>query len=136
MINSKNGFSLLEVIIAITILLVGVTSAFSLVTLNSNITRLSQNKLIAAMLVQEDIEVVRNRRDNNWLSISEPKPNWDDNLPISEFPFGIFTRTVIITDNPDGNLITEDIKIESKVSWVEGGREQKVSAEDHLFNWK
>lgn len=164
-IKNQKGFSLLEVMVAITILLVGVLALVSLLVSTINVTRLVQNKLIAAMLVQEGIEVVRNIRDNNW----HDNLDWNSGLTIngnytvqynSSFltsitppgPFlrkdansryqysggnnTIFRRTIVITNNPDGLGSTEDLKVESIVTWTEKGLPKTISAEDRLFNWK
>lgn len=79
------GFTLIELIIAIFILsvaVIGVYNAFSLmVVLTSDIS----DRLVAAYLVQEGMEVVRNVRDNNWMQAGEnPDYSWLDNLTFCE----------------------------------------------------
>lgn len=126
MIN-KRGFSLLEVMIAIAILLVGVISILSLITSTINVNRLAQNKFIAAMLAQEGLELVHNRRDNNW----HQNLTWNNNLQIPEFQYGVFTRTVTIS-----NISANEVGVSSAVTWTQGSITRTLSAEDHLFNWK
>ena len=84
-LKKESGFTLLEVIVAIFILTVGVGGSFVLIqqTLSASLT--VQSRLIAAYLVQEGIEIVRNVRDNNWLEQREslqdpPLPVWNDGL--------------------------------------------------------
>lgn len=75
------GFTLIELIIAIFILavaVIGVYNAFSLmVVLTSDIS----DRLVASYLVQEGMEIVRNVRDNNWMSSADnPDYSWLANL--------------------------------------------------------
>lgn len=83
--KSSKGFTLIELIIAIFILsvaVIGVYNAFSLmVVLTSDIA----DRLVASYLVQEGMEIVRNIRDNNWMSASEnPEYSWLNNLTFCE----------------------------------------------------
>ena len=63
----KKGFTLLEVIIAISILTVAIGGIFALVHQTLKMASLANSKLVAAYLAQEGVEIVRNFRDNNWL---------------------------------------------------------------------
>lgn len=71
-----SGFTLLEALTSIFILLVGITG--SMVLVSSGITNLntSKNRLIASNLAQEGLEIVHNIRDDNWLALT-PRP-WND----------------------------------------------------------
>lgn len=66
MIN-KNGFTLIEVVTAVTVVTVGVVGAFTVVQTVAGYTSLSLSQLTATYLAQEGIEIVRNIRDGNWL---------------------------------------------------------------------
>lgn len=77
----KSGFTLLEVIIAITILTMAVGGSFILIQQTLIASSLNQSKLIAYYLTQEGIEIVRNIRDGNWLKQrSNPDTLWDKGL--------------------------------------------------------
>jgi len=65
-INSNNGFSILEIIIAIFIIVLGLISVLSLIMQNIQVQYINKNMLIASQLAQEGVELVRNVRDNNW----------------------------------------------------------------------
>lgn len=70
----KNGFTIIELIISIFILsvaVVGIFSAFSIMTI---LTSSSKDRLTAAYLSQEGLEIVRNIRDTNWLNIDTCVP--------------------------------------------------------------
>ncbi len=52
---------------AITIISIGMLGVSSLVIQNLQVQRVNKNQLIASMLAQEGLELVRNIRDENWL---------------------------------------------------------------------
>jgi len=62
--TSCNAFTLLETLFAIFIVTTGFFSVFSVVRVGIGATTSSINRLIAANLVQEGIEIVRNMRDS------------------------------------------------------------------------
>jgi len=66
-IKTKNGFTLIETLSAIFIILIGLVSGLSLITQTISFMSLASSKLVASYLTQEGIEIVRNIRDNNWL---------------------------------------------------------------------
>ena len=64
---NKNGFTLLEVIVAIFVITIGVIGVISVVQRTAAFTSISSSRLQAAYLAQEGIEIARNIRDGNWL---------------------------------------------------------------------
>lgn len=64
----KNGFSLLEIIVAIFVISMGMIGVSSLLIQNIQTQYINKNTLIASQLAQEGLELVRNIRDNNWLA--------------------------------------------------------------------
>lgn len=77
----KKGFTVIEVIVAIFLITAGIVGVLSLITQTISSVSISRDKLIAAYLAQEGIEIVRNIRDGNWL---EQRNNltlpWDDGI--------------------------------------------------------
>jgi len=73
--NSKS-FTLLEVILAITVLTLAVGGSFVLISQTLASVSVVQSKLIASYLAQEGIEIVKNIRDTNWLKFQP----WDQSL--------------------------------------------------------
>ncbi len=63
--NEKEGFTLIESILAIGVLVVGILGAFILVVRSLSNIPLIQSRLIAANLAQEGIELIRQKRDSN-----------------------------------------------------------------------
>lgn len=76
--NKNKGFTLLEIIVAIFVLLVGVLGAYSVTQQIISYTHSAANRLTAAYLAKEGIEIVRNIRDTNWLEGSSNP--WDEDL--------------------------------------------------------
>lgn len=91
------GFSIIEASVVMAVVSIGLLGVFSLVMQNIQVQRVSKNMLIASMLAQEGIELVRNVRDENW--IADPPVAWD--MDISD-------DTTFIIDNMQSNIITID----------------------------
>jgi len=66
--NNKKGFTLIESIVAISILVTGILAVYYVFASLSNQAKASSNKLSAIYLAQEGIEVIRNIRDSNWIN--------------------------------------------------------------------
>ena len=65
--NSK-GFTFLELLIAIFIIVVGILSISALASFTTKAGRLNKEMLIGAYLAQEGVEIMRGIRDNNFLN--------------------------------------------------------------------
>lgn len=64
----SKGFTLVESLVAISVFTVGVSAAIFVITQSINVSARTKNKIIAAYLAQEGIEVARSVRDRNWLA--------------------------------------------------------------------
>lgn len=64
----KEGFTLIETMIAITVMLIAVVAPMSLAQDGITAARLAQDQIVAFYLAQEGVEVVRNMRDYNKLN--------------------------------------------------------------------
>lgn len=65
--SEKKGFSLIEVLFTTLVLSIGITSIASLMTANIKSYANSRDQIIASMLAQEGVELVRNLKDNDEL---------------------------------------------------------------------
>ena len=152
----KKGFTLLETIIAI-----GILVGSSLVVYGATARILAnvseqKTKFVAAYLAQEGIEVVRNMRDTNWINGA---PAWNTGLEAGTYR-GQYNSTSLLAGgevalkldsnhfyNYEAGTATqfkrkitlsqpaEDIiKIVAEVNWP--GRTSPVTAEEFLYNWR
>jgi type II secretory pathway pseudopilin PulG len=78
--GEKSGFSLMETVVSIGIITVGIVSILSLFAYNMENEIRSKNKLIAVYLAQEQIEIIRQIRDNNWFA----GRSWTSGIPEGE----------------------------------------------------
>lgn len=155
---NKNGFTLVEALVALVILTIALGPALVISSNISSTASVVRNNLIAANLSQEGVEVIRALRDANWyngLSFDNGitdgvyRIEWNSNALIAlgtnpplkinaglyNYSSGtdtIFQRTVTIT-----KINSEELRIISNITWTEkGNRIRNVKAESHLFDWK
>jgi prepilin-type N-terminal cleavage/methylation domain-containing protein len=75
------GFSILEVLVAISILVVGVSGAVALMSQTISVGNSVTQRLIAAHLAQEGLEVIQNIRHTNWIEGADDGiTKWSDGL--------------------------------------------------------
>jgi len=80
--NKKmKSFSLIELIVAISILIVGVFATYVLGGSISANLNLQKNKTVALNLCEESFEIVRNKRDTNW---QQGSANWLSGMVIRD----------------------------------------------------
>jgi Tfp pilus assembly protein PilV len=65
-IKHEKSFSMLEVIMSIAIVTIGLVGAMGLLSKSTRESMDSRDQVIAGLLAQEGVEIVRNIRDNNW----------------------------------------------------------------------
>lgn len=150
----KNGFTLLETMIAITVLMTGILSIVTMLIFNIKQTTNFKNRIIAYNLAQEGIEIVKNIRDTNWLNslawnfglgdgdyqadyndsaLSAYDPNTKLKLDATNgYQYDgsgvdtVFQRRIDIENDID------KLKIESEVIY----RDQTIQLESWLYNWR
>jgi len=77
----SSGFTLIEALVALSILIVGIISGFILVTKALYDVSIIQDRLTASFLAQEGIELVRQKRDSNYVqNIKSTSIVWDQGL--------------------------------------------------------
>lgn len=150
-INKKSGFSIIEVLLAITLFTIFATGVFGLAldTLQRDMTNELKNKAIN--YAEEGIEAVRNIRDRNFLLLT----NGDHGLQFlndtwafiaaPETINNFYERTIFIEDvyrDSNGNIAEsgtydpEAKKIKSEVLWYEKGFIPKsMSISSYFMNW-
>lgn len=66
--NKEDGFSIMEVTVSVAIVAFTFVGMMSLFTYNIKLEIQDRNRITAAYLAQEAIEIVRQQRDNNWFT--------------------------------------------------------------------
>lgn len=77
---NKNGFTLMEVMLSVSILSMGIVASFALISSSMARFSTSANKIIAINLAQDGLERVRNVRDTNWLKGKTDASDWDEKI--------------------------------------------------------
>lgn len=153
------GFTLIETLVAIGIIVVGLVSALTLINTSLFYVFNISDRLIAANLAAEGIEIVRNIRDDNWLQGTQ----WNSGLNDGNYQlgyrsdslrnFGLRGDPLLINSDGFYNYISGDItpykrkisitniseyeiRVISSVTWERKGVSYASSAENHLFDWK
>jgi len=90
--QNKNGFSIVEVIVAVGIITIGIIPIITLFNQNLRSEIRNKNVLIATYLANESIEIVRQKRDNSW---SVGDPSWMTDIPTGDVIVGLNDNTDI-----------------------------------------
>ncbi len=156
----NKGFTLIETMVALGILVFVLTGMVSLIIMNITSARNIEKNLIAGNLAQEALEVVRSMRDNDWLEgndfgdfilvsgdeysvqwndtnlirgLAGQPLNFDEATGIYSYDSGeetIYSRRVLIEKVTD-----KEIKVLVTVEWILRSGPAQLQAESHLFDW-
>jgi Tfp pilus assembly protein PilV len=125
----KNGFTLLETLFALVIIITGFFSVFSLMKTSISVTQSSINQLIASGLAQESIEILRNIRDN----VYDDGEEWNvviDNGHLNKYSCLSSSSTKCRLEYNEEKLLSESdefLKIDNNIYY------QYNSGEDSIF---
>lgn len=155
--KKKLGFSLVEIVVAISIAVMFFLAIYEMILFASKITANNLRRVEAVNFAQEGIEAIRTIRDNSWsanlsgiasdtnyyLAISGGK--WTISQTPAPFLDNIFTRTIKfygVNRDGSGNIVTsggtadaKTKKVVSTVSWTERGQSYNVSLETYITNF-
>ncbi len=133
--NKKNslGFSLVEVLVFITILGLFFVAAISVTTFSLKNMKINEHKILAAHYAEEGIEWVRNEKENDWETFISKAgthcltdlTNWGaSNDCGSSYAVGTppFFRRVATLNN-----LGPQVEVEVAVYWIEGNLPQPMS---------
>ncbi|MDD3614106.1 MAG: prepilin-type N-terminal cleavage/methylation domain-containing protein [Candidatus Pacebacteria bacterium] len=158
--KNNKGFSLVEVMVSIGVILVGFTGALTLINRSIAFHDLAYSRLTASYLAQEGIEIVRNLRDKNIINDQE----WNNGLNSGTYQvqynspsLSLYTGENLLLDSVSGvytydanentratrynrrieiQVISPDeIQVNSIVHWSNRGGDFEINVEDHLFKW-
>jgi len=148
----NRGFTVIEILVAIFIIGLTLTSLFSLYGISLKTTTQNKNKIAALNLASENLEITRAIRDDNWNNIASLTMGTNYHLNKNDSNKWIFiqgaetqkgfTRKVIIDNvsrDTNDNIVTSggvnDLntkKITSITTW----QDQNITLTAYLTNWK
>lgn len=133
----KQGFTLIETVVAMTILATILVSGAQLLSTLFTAHITNQDKVTATYLAQECLEITRNNRDTNWLQ----NKFWNSNLEEGiETEYDIFTRTLSFENTStiviDGETVPTETLITCTVDWTNETGDQTLSLSHILTNWR
>lgn len=161
--NLERGFTLVEALVAISIVLIAVTGPLTIVAKNLVFAQFARDQITAFYLAQDAVEFVRNKRDNNtlagqgWLEglsacISETciVDSAADTVtrcgtscdPLRLSTFGIYGYisgpNTIFTRAVSINEISsgQEATIDVTITWDQGAVERNFTIREHILNWQ
>jgi len=84
--HSERGFTLVETLVAITVLLIAIVAPLSIVANSINATYAARDQMTAVYLASEAIEIIRQKRDTNVMQGGTA--SWDDGFGTGECDLG------------------------------------------------
>jgi prepilin-type N-terminal cleavage/methylation domain-containing protein len=140
-IQNNKGFTLIETLVAITILMISIAGPLTIAQKSLTAATIAKDQVIASFLAQEMIEQIKNDRDrlgfSTWITESAP----------------CVTRCVLNVQTADGKygtgagrpskfsitstktaIGTNEAKVVVTVSWNTGTIENVSTIQNHLFN--
>jgi Tfp pilus assembly protein PilV len=135
--NSKDGFNLVEVLLAMATFSLLITAIVGALIYGQQSTQIAGTRARASLLAEEGIEAVRNIRDENFTNLTDGHyglstagGKWSFNGAADTT--GVFTRTLIIS-TVDANTK----QVVSQVTWQENQqRDGLVALTGYITNWK
>ena len=157
----SRAFTLVEILVAITVLTIGIMASYAAITKVVSLTYFNSFRFVASRLAQEGMELVSNTRDANWLNYDI---DWDNGLTNcisgceidyndSSFSsstdryFKINSNGFYNYENGDDSrfkrkitithISPDELKVKVEVIWSKLGLSlETLEAEEHLYNWR
>lgn len=125
--RTRNGLSLLEVIISLAVSIILISGFVSAVTIAIRNSQFAKNQTLATKLTQEAMEKIRSYRDQNNWAIFIVNCNSLSSMGISA-PTSSFVRTVACLDTSPADLNKKKIIV--NVSWTDptGTHQSEISS--------
>lgn len=126
--NRKKGFSLVEVMMVVFILSTTLTVFIQVISKSIDHSMESRDSIIAADLVQEGVELVKNIRDNNWVNKLTPFSGIDNGSYVIDYDSSLrsFGSYVLKFDGNFYNISNgDDTKFSRKIE-ITGDADTKI----------
>ena len=157
----SRAFTLVEILVAITILTIGIMASYAAITKVVSLTYFNSFRFVASRLAQEGMELVSNTRDTNWLNYDL---DWDNGLTncisgceidYNDLNFSSYQDRYLKV-NSDGfynyengdnsrfkrkititHISPDELKVKVEVIWLElSASLQTLKVEEHLYDWR
>jgi len=133
-----SGFSFIESVLAIFVVSVGMIAVLSLLSKNLKQSMDSRDQMVASLLAQEGIELVRNLRDNNWANeIDTFNSGTGGNFPASnDMTCSILSTSTAINNSPANyNISGISNKFQRKIQVVYDGASKNTAEITSVVIW-
>jgi len=159
--NKIKGQSLVEALVAMSVILFGVLGVFTLLTRSLGLNRVVSDRYVATYLASEGVEVIKNIVDSNIIQSRAWNENvtagayevqydtagsniqtsqdrtlfFDPNTKLFQYNGGnttFYKRTVTTQTLSGGN----ELQVNSVVDWNSHGGTYSINIEDHFYNWR
>lgn len=156
---NKRGFTLVEIIAVLFVVVVGLMGVLSLIVQNIQSQSLNKNNLTAYQLAQEGMELVRKVRDSNWRNSNV----WDKDLVAGSYYMDYSDSTPhILSASTEGDLYknssgfyvhggatetpfnrtieialidADSMRVYIHITWSDHGRVFNYDLETILYDW-
>ena len=149
---SKNGFSLVEIVLAIAIFMILAVVGITTILQSFSVNKLSSEQLFADLYAQEGIEAIRSIKNRGWSNLAVGTYGLSSSTGVWAFSGNEdsrdkYTRQIIVSGvqrDVNGNIVAsggvidvDTLKIDSEVNWnFSGPRNDTVKHSTFLTNFK
>lgn len=151
----KKGFTLIEVIVAISIFLIGIVGVYAVIPRIIAIGQANTLRFMASQLGREGIEIVRNIRDANWLVGDDFDEGLDDGVWRVQYNKDFLLSASDESLKVDGNGFynydsgsltnfkrkvtlshptADNLRVKIEISWP--GKGSPFQLEEILYDWR
>lgn len=156
-LSSQRGFSVIEILVVVTIVGIAIFSLYELVVISRTSTSNQMRRLQALSYAQEGMEAMRSIRDRSWDSHIAPltettayyltftNSTWTLTTTNPGPLDGLFTRIIKVapvTRDSNGNIVTggttdpDTRRVTVTVTWAERGSDRSVELQTYLTNFQ
>jgi len=118
--KNKKAFSIIEVLIAMLIFALWITSVYMLISSSLKANNFNKNQIIAANLAREELELIKNIRDSNYSSYNvwnKIKSNWPNSTNYNDAHIYFLTWHIYTLENDYDSTAIFPIKVKDITSW-------------------